>query len=109
MLQIYNSYKMFFPDEEQGEIPAIAFAEGIICGCVLVGANLPCYEILGMKDGVHYISHEGNIESILEKIKYYQKNEEKLQIISNSARDLLYESFTFKKVTGKFLDFCNAL
>jgi hypothetical protein len=101
--EVLNSYKMFICGEELGDIPGISFAEGMKTGSVYLGNgdNL-CYKDLGMIDGVHYISHNNTLIDIVDKIKFFQKNCDKLEKISKAGYELASEKFNEEYVTKVF-------
>ena len=85
---------MFICGEELGDLPGISFAEGMRTGCVYLGNGKNyCYKDLGMIDGVHYIAHNNEINDIVDKIKFYKKNINKLENISKSGYELACQKF----------------
>ena len=103
IVEAFNSYKMFICGEELGDLPGISFAEGMKTGSVYLGSgDNHCYKDLGMIDGVHYISHSNNLIDIVDKIKFYQKNEDKLEKISRASYELASEKFSEEYVTKVF-------
>jgi hypothetical protein len=103
IVEAFNSYKMFICGEELGDLPGISFAEGMKTGSVYLGnGDNHCYKDLGMIDGVHYISHSNNLIDIVDKIKFYQKNEDKLEKISRASYELASEKFSEEYVTKVF-------
>lgn len=103
IVEAFNSYKMFICGEELGDLPGISFAEGMKTGSVYLGnGDNHCYKDLGMIDGVHYISHSNNLIDIVDKIKFYQKNEDKLEKISRASYELASKKFSEEYVTKVF-------
>lgn len=100
----FNNYKMFICPEEITGLPAISFVEGMICGCVYIGEKNNMYKDLGMKDGVHYIAHEGNIESVLDRINYFKNRSLLLEKISVNGYNLAKSLFNKKRVKSIFLE-----
>lgn len=80
MVDKFNDYKMCLIGEEILGVPGIGFVEGMSCGCAYIGQNTGLYEDYGMKEGVHYIGYDGSLKDLLEKITYYQKPENQMQL-----------------------------
>lgn len=99
----FNSFKMFISGEELGDLPGISFAEGMSTGCVYLGnGNNLCYKDLGMIDGVNYIAHNNELNDIIDKIKFYQKNINKLEIISRNGYEIACQKFNKNYVKKLF-------
>tara|TARA_B100000945_G_C20309738_1_gene562238 strand:- start:735 stop:1040 length:306 start_codon:yes stop_codon:yes gene_type:complete len=94
---------MFICGEELGDLPGISFAEGMRTGCVYLGnGNNLCYKDLGMIDGVNYIAHNNELNDIIDKIKFYQKNMNKLEIISRNGYEIASQKFNKNYVKKLF-------
>tara|TARA_Y100000389_G_C17459418_1_gene520564 strand:- start:1245 stop:2420 length:1176 start_codon:yes stop_codon:yes gene_type:complete len=94
IVEKFNSFQMFICGEELGDLPGISFAEGMRTGCVYMGNGKNyCYKDLGMIDGVHYIAHNNDINDIVDKIKFYKKNINKLENISKNGYELACQKF----------------
>jgi len=99
----YNRYKMFTVPEEIS-LPSVGFVEGMACGCAYIGLIDPMYTDLGLIPGRHYIGHDGTLKGLLEKIKYYQKHPQELEIIAKNGHDFVTVNFNGPTVAKKFLD-----
>jgi hypothetical protein len=74
MNDIYNRYQFVLCPEEAIGLPAIGAFEGMACGCAYIGLESDIYSSIGMIEGVHYIGHNGTLEDVIDKIKYYRSN-----------------------------------
>jgi len=106
IVDVYNSYMMFTVPEEICDLPAIGVVEGIACGCAFIGLDSPMYRDLGMVPGVHYVAHNGTLEDLVEKIRYYQQPSRltELEKIAERGCKLVTEKFRAEVVYRKFLD-----
>jgi len=103
IVDIYNSYKMFVVPEEICDLPAIGFVEGMACGSAFFGLDDPMYRDLGLIPGIHYVSYDGTITDLMDRVRYYQTHTDELELIANQGYefvsqnfkpDLVYEDFT---------------
>jgi hypothetical protein len=106
IVDVYNSYMMFTVPEEVCDLPAIGVVEGMACGCVFFGLDSPMYRDLGMVPGIHYVAHDGTLEDLLEKIRYFQNPAQLYQLeqIAKSGYELVTEKFRAEVVYGEFLN-----
>lgn len=102
IVEKYNEYKMFIVPEEINNLPGIGFIEGMACGSAYIGIKDPMYQDLGLKPGKHYISYNGKINDLILKIKYYQKNQEKLKMIAEKGHEFILENMNGEKVAKDF-------
>lgn len=100
MVEMFNKYKMCLVGEEILGVPGIGAIEGMACGCAMLGLNTGMYEEYGLKEGVHYIGHNGTLEDILEKIRYWQKpeNQQKLEEIAKAGCEYVRANFNASAV-----------
>ena len=105
----FNEYQMFICGEELGDAPGVSFAEGMKCGCVFIGLDDYCYKDIGLIDGYNFISHSNDLNEILDKIKFYQKNFEKLEMISKNSYNIANEKFNSDYVQYQFSQFCDKI
>lgn len=100
MVEMFNKYKMCLVGEEILGVPGIGAIEGMACGCAMLGLNTGLYEEYGLKEGVHYIGHNGTLEDILEKIRYWQKpeNQQQLADIAKKGCDYVRANFNSSAV-----------
>lgn len=103
IVQKFNEYKMFIVPEEVNDLPGISFVEGMACGSAYIGLKNPMYEDLGMKDKIHYIGYDGTLDDLINKIKYYQKNESELETIAANGYELIRNKFNKSFVARKFI------
>lgn len=106
IVDVYNSYMMFTVSEEICGLPAIGVVEGMACGCAFIGFDSPMYRDLGMVPGVHYVAHNGTLEDLIEKIRFYQQPSQLTQLEKIAARGqkLVEEKFRAEVAYPEFLD-----
>lgn len=106
IVDIYNSYMMFTVPEEVCDLPAIGVVEGMACGSAFIGLDSPMYRDLGMIPGIHYVAHNGTLEDLVEKIRYYQQPNRlaELEEIAERGCKLVTEKFRAEVVYPEFLD-----
>jgi hypothetical protein len=64
IVDFYNQHRFAIVGEELSGAPAVGFFEAMACGCVMLGARGTYYDGLGLQPDVHYLEHDGTIESI---------------------------------------------
>jgi glycosyltransferase involved in cell wall biosynthesis len=98
-----NAYKMFLCSEESVGLPSINVFEGMATQNVYVGIDDSMYTTLGMKPGIHYIGYkENDLEDLLEKIRHYQANPDKLYEIARDGYAFVRKHFSRKNVADVF-------
>jgi len=100
----YNAYTMFTVPEELCNLPAIGFVEGMACGCVFLGIDDPMYRDIGMVPNVHYVAYDGSVSDLMEKVRYYQKNIEELEVIANAGYGFVNGNLNSNVVYKAFFD-----
>jgi len=103
IVQLYNSYTMFVVPEEVNGLPGIGFIEGLMCGCVLIGNSCGYYEDMGFIDGKNYISYDGTLDNLLNKINFYQSNINLLESISRESYRFVSENFNQDVVSSAYI------
>lgn len=68
IVEFYNQHRFAIVGEELSGAPAVGFFEAMACGCVTLGQRGTYYNGLGLEPNVHYLRHDGTIESIKETI-----------------------------------------
>lgn len=104
IVRTLNQYKMFIAPEAAAGFPAALFVEGMACGCVYIGLNNILYKELGMESGVHYIGYDGTLEDLIEKVKYYNANQDMLEKISSKGYEFALCEFNQAAVYKKFVE-----
>lgn len=104
IVKIYNSYSMFVVPEEINGLPGIGFIEGLMCGCVLIGKSNGYYEDFGFIDGVNFISYDGTLNDLVNKITFYQENSNLLDVIANNSYEFVTKNFKQNTVSSIFID-----
>jgi glycosyltransferase involved in cell wall biosynthesis len=102
IVEKYNEYKMFVIPEEAIDLPGIGYVEGMACGTAYIGKIDPMYTDLGLIPGKHFIGYNGTLADLKKKINYYQKNNDKLEVIANSGYKFVSENFSEDTVAGRF-------
>ncbi len=99
LVDYFKSYSMFISPEEFTGLPSSNFVDGMISGCVYLGANLEFYESFGMRSGIHFISYkENDFEDLVRTIRYYQENSDELQRISQAGKNFAASNFSPERV-----------
>lgn len=100
MVEKYNEYKMFICPEDINGSYGIGTIEGMACGCAMIGLKYGAFEDMGMEAGKHYISYDGTMEDLIEKIRYYQKSENQVELenIARTGCSFVRENFSHGKV-----------
>jgi len=104
IVELYNSHTMFVVPEEINGLPGIGFIEGLMCGCVLIGKSDGYYEDLGFIDGVNFISYDGTLNDLVNKITFYQNNSNLLEGISIKSYEFVKSNFNENIVSSIFID-----
>lgn len=100
----YNSYTMFAVPEEICDLPAIGFIEGMACGCAFFGLDNPIYRDVGMIPNVHYVSYDGTVTGLMNKVRHYQANIGELEQIAQHGYEFAVNQLNSKTVYKKFFD-----
>jgi hypothetical protein len=103
IVEIYNSYTMFAVPEEICGLPAIGFVEGMACGSVYFGLDDPMYQGIGMSPGVHYVSYDGTVIDLMEKVNYYQEHTTELIKIGEAGTKFVLNNLNPTAVYSKFV------
>ncbi len=69
VVDFYNQHQLAIVGEELSGAPAVGFFEAMACGCVTLGQRGAYYDGLGLEPGVHYLRHDGTIESLKKTIE----------------------------------------
>jgi hypothetical protein len=106
IVDVYNSYMMFTVTEEICDLPAIGVVEGMACGSAFFGLDSPMYRDLGMIPGVHYVAHDGSLQDLVEKIRFYQQPSQlsQLEEIAKRGCELVSEKFRPEVVYQEFIN-----
>jgi glycosyltransferase involved in cell wall biosynthesis len=104
IVDFYNAHKLFVVPEEYMGFPSIGFVEGMACGTAFIGLDHPMYRDLGLLPGVHYISYDGSLEDLIEKIHYYLGKDDLLRSIATNGYNFVTANFSKEKVKQRFFD-----
>ena len=97
----YNNAKMFVVPEEANDLPGIGFVEGMACGSAYIGLDDPMYKDIGFIPGIHYISYDGTLNDLKNKIIYYQNHNKELENIASAGCKYVRENFNGNTVAKK--------
>lgn len=105
MVDKYNEYKMFICPEDVNGSYGIGTIEGMACGCAMIGLNNGVFEDMGMQAGVHYISYDGTMEDLIDRIRFYKRpeNQKELRLIARTGCEFVRKNFSEENVAQKFL------
>jgi hypothetical protein len=106
IVELYNNYKMVFSSDDAGELPSISFFEAMVCGCVNIAVPNSNLLDLGLIEDYHYIGFDGTLQNLVNKIEYFQKNENELEIISKNSnlffKDIFHKDYVLKEFSNHF-------
>jgi glycosyltransferase involved in cell wall biosynthesis len=109
MVNKFNEYLCFVCPEEVVGMPGIGFVEGMACGTAYIGLDTSYYRKLGLKPGIDYITYDGTLEDLIDKIKYCQAHVEETRKIGINGREFVYKNFNQKVVAKNLFDKFNEL
>lgn len=99
----FNDYRMSIIGEEVIGLPGIAAFESMACGCALLALDHDMYHDIGMIPGIHYIAYDGTLESLKDKIAYYQSAPDELEKVAENGCDFVHKYLNAKTVTNLFV------
>ena len=102
---------MFICPEDVNGSYGVGTIEGMACGCAMIGWDYGAFEDMGMTAGVHYISYDGTMENLIEKIRYYQKpeNQNELRQIAQNGCEFIRTNFSQEKVAERYYNNLKAI
>jgi len=99
---LLNQFSFFANDEGLMGFPPARTYEGIACGCILVGADHPCYRDLGFVDGENCILHQPlDIDDFLLKVRAVKSDPERMHGIAEAGYQLAWDHYTHESVAAK--------
>ena len=101
MVEKFNQYKMFICPEELAGVYGIGTIEGMACGTAYIGLDHQMYRSIGLIPGTHYISYDGTLKGLKQKIAYYQRHEVELEKIAKNGKEFVRSHFNEDKVASK--------
>jgi spore maturation protein CgeB len=101
-VQKYNEYQMFIVPEETAGLPSVNAIEGMACGTAYIGLNHSMYKDIGLIPNKDYISYDGTIKDLIERIKYYKLNQTKLKNIAQRGCAKVRKLHTEEKILSTF-------
>lgn len=101
IVDFYCSCSYVVVGEEKSGFPAIGSLEAMACGAALVG-DPNCYDGLGLIQGVHYVSHDGSLESLYQVVNKYSESD--LVGLSATGRKFVVENFSAQSVYARWLE-----
>ena len=100
---------MFIVPEEISGLPGIGFVEGMRSGSVFIGIDNPMYVDVGLINGKNYISYDGTLLDLAQKIKYYREHDEELELIANNSFEYSRHYLQEDLIMSKFLDYLSRI
>lgn len=100
----FNEYRMFICPEELAGVYGISVIEGMACGTAFIGINHQMYYSIGLIPGIHYISYNGTLKDLKNKIAYYQKHKLELEKIAKNGEEFVRSQFTAENVASKLFN-----
>lgn len=64
IVDFYNQHRFAIVGEEMSGAPAVGFFEAMACGNVMLGQRGSYYDGLDLEPNVHYLPHDGTLDSI---------------------------------------------
>ena len=101
LVQKFNNYKMFVTCESIYLFPCAKSFEGAACGTVNVCAEHLCNKDYGFQNGENCIMYRPyDVNDFQKKVKYYQKNIDKLEKISENTLKFANNHFSHKSIAN---------
>lgn len=85
IVALYNQHRYVIVGEEVSGAPGLGAFEAMACGCVLI-AQSGFYEGLGLRQGVHFVEHDGSLDSIRECIRSLNSDPARAAAIAAAGR-----------------------
>ena len=104
MVEKFNEYLFFICPEELVGMPGIGFVEGMACGTLYIGLDTSYYRKLGLIPGYNYISYDGTIKNLIEKVQYCQNNTDEMKMIACRGEKWVRENFNSNIVAERFFN-----
>lgn len=102
IVETYNEFCMFAVPEEICDLPAIGFVEGMACGCAYFGIDSPMYRDLGLLPDIHYVTYDGTVEGLMDKVRYYQEHHADLERIAREGCEFVRSHLSANTVYLQF-------
>jgi hypothetical protein len=64
------------------------------CGCVMLGANGSFYDGLGLETGVHFLAHDGTVDSIRAAITRASNDPQRMEAMAQAGRNYIEANCT---------------
>lgn len=101
IVDIYNDYKIAIVSEEVGDLPAIGVFEAMACGCAVVMDVRGGYETMGFIPNIDFISFDGTLIDLEEKLKYYLSEPQELEVIARNGLNKVMDICTVDNIIKK--------
>ena len=101
MVEFYNQHRFAIVGEELSGAPAVGFFEAMACGCVMLGASGGSYDGLGLEPNVHYLTHDGTVESIRAAITRASGDPQRMQAMAQAGVGYIETNCTPQAVWDK--------
>jgi glycosyltransferase involved in cell wall biosynthesis len=107
IVDLYNDYQCAVVGEEHSGFPALGSFEAMACGCVLIG-DPASYEGLGLIEGVHFVPHDGTVESVIKATRKVVGTDEGAWL-SRNGREFVQKNFNPQAVYSRWMSNIDAL
>lgn len=101
LVDLYNSYRYAIVGEEAVGFPALGAFEAMACGTLLL-AQAKYYQGLGLEDGVHFVGHDGTLESIRTCIEELNQTPKRAAAIAERGCRYVIENFSSESAFLQF-------
>jgi glycosyl transferase family 90 len=104
IVEFYNQHKYALIGEEVHGLAAIGSFEAMACGCTLLAQKGPFYNGLGLEADVHYVEHDGSLESIQNAIGWLRQHPGKGEEIAKNAMTYTQDNCQADTLWTKLMD-----
>lgn len=99
IVETYNNYRMSITCDSLCHYPSVKTYEAMACGSVFIATDNPCYNEIGLINGVNCLKCEDmNINSFKEIVNFYQKYPDLLEKISNNGQEFIKKEYNPEKI-----------
>lgn len=102
MVETFNNYKIAICPEELVGMPGIGFVEGMASGCAYIGLDHDMYKSIGLISGKHYITYNGTLQGLVDKVQEYLTKPKELERIAKCGTEYVRSHFNEATVTKSF-------
>ncbi len=103
IVKLYNSYKVIVCPNEIINVVGIGLIEGICCGMCPLIENDNLLEDYGLIEDINFITYDGSVNDLIDKLKFLHSNEHVINKITNNNK-YLATNFYKNSVFNKFME-----